>query len=42
MLDFELAAINDFEFVLPSIKARGCMFRFGQNLIRKLKSLGLK
>ena len=31
MLDFELAAINAFEFVWPTIKARGCMFHFGQN-----------
>ena len=36
MFDFELAAMNAFRLTWPGIKVRGCLFHFGQSLIRKL------
>jgi hypothetical protein len=40
--DFESAAIKGFKAVFSGIQSKGCMFHFGQNLMKRLGVLGLK
>ncbi|XP_055336022.1 uncharacterized protein LOC129586699 [Paramacrobiotus metropolitanus] len=40
VMDFEQSSIIAFRKVFPTAKLRGCNFRFGQSLYRKLVSLG--
>jgi hypothetical protein len=42
MTDFELGAMNAFKRQFPTIKVMGCMFHFGQSLMKKVNNLGLK
>ena len=42
MLDFELAAINAFKYAFPNVKITSCFFHFGQNIFKKIVSVGLK
>jgi hypothetical protein len=42
MFDFEIGAISAFRNMFPSMKPIGCLFHFGQNLMRRLGNLGLK
>ncbi|CAF1098272.1 unnamed protein product [Brachionus calyciflorus] len=42
MTDFELAAIKAFKETFPGVKNKGCMFHFGQNIMKYLSSIGLK
>ena len=39
--DYELAAINAFKNVFPTIHVSGCFFHFSQSLWRKVQALGL-
>src|SRR6218665_1499133 len=38
--DFELAAINAFQYAFPQISLSGCYFHFGQSVWRKLQAEG--
>lgn len=40
--DFEYAAIKAIEFIFPASRISGCMFHFGQCIIRKIGELHLK
>jgi hypothetical protein len=39
--DYELAAINAFKQVFPSVHVSGCFFHFSQSLWQKMQELGL-
>ena len=43
MTDFELAAINAFKQQFPGVKSKGCIFHYGQALLKNfVKYPGLK
>ena len=42
MIDFELAAKKEIEKMFPGVTIKGCLFHFGQSLLRNFTSLGLK
>ena len=42
MTDFELAAIKAFKNSFIGIKSKGCLFHFGQSLMKHLANIGLK
>ncbi len=42
LLDFEMAAVNNFREVFPNALLQGCYFHLNQCLVRKVQNLGLK
>lgn len=42
MIDFELAAMQVFEFCFPGRIVKGCLYNFGKTLFKNLMKVGLK